>query len=183
MARDGERKSVRRMFQSSTDLLNRCVDIRVFLFELIYFSFFLTNNSSSLNIWQLMYNAGVDTDLSNLYKIGDITELIPEAADASVTGATVEDGKSGDTDFPFGDLKVLATVGEVGTCGVSEGEMVVGVPDGLGAYLFDNKTVRVIVQSEVRTYTVVIICDSFNFKNTNPYRPQYFHIVLWSAQI
>ena len=44
-----------------------------------------------------MFNAGVDTDLGNLQKIGSITALIAEAADASATGATVEDGKSGDT--------------------------------------------------------------------------------------
>lgn len=40
------------------------------------------------------------------------------------------------------------TVGEVSTCEGSEGEMIVGVPDGLGAMLLDNKTVRAIVQSE-----------------------------------
>lgn len=45
-----------------------------------------------------MYNSGVDTDLGNLHKIGSITAHIAEAADASATGATVEDGKSGDTD-------------------------------------------------------------------------------------
>ena len=31
------------------------------------------------------------------YTVGSIQELIVEAADASITGATVEDGKSGDT--------------------------------------------------------------------------------------
>lgn len=80
--------------------------------------------------------------------VGSITELIPEAADASAHGAPVKDGKSGDTDFPFGNLKPLATVGEVNTCGDTEGEMVVGVPDGMGAYLINEKTVRVVVQSE-----------------------------------
>jgi hypothetical protein len=80
--------------------------------------------------------------------VGSITELIPEAADASVDDAPVKDGKSGDTDFPHGNLKPLATVGEVNTCGETEGEMVVGVPDGMGAYLIDDKTVRVVVQSE-----------------------------------
>lgn len=55
-----------------------------------------------------MFNAGVDTDLDNLHKIGDITDHIAEASDASVSGATVEDGKSGDTAFPHGDMKVLA---------------------------------------------------------------------------
>mmetsp|Transcript_28131 Transcript_28131/g.34748 ORF Transcript_28131/g.34748 Transcript_28131/m.34748 type:complete len:101 (-) Transcript_28131:785-1087(-) len=51
-------------------------------------------------IEQLLFNAGVDTDIENIQKIGCITALIPEAADASVSGATVEDGMSGDTDFP-----------------------------------------------------------------------------------
>lgn len=57
---------------------------------------------------QLMYNAGVDTDLDNLHTIGAHTALIPEASDASVSGANVADGESGDTDFPHGNLKPLA---------------------------------------------------------------------------
>ena len=44
----------------------------------------------------MLYNAGAEADLDNLHKIGSITALIPEAADASVTGATVKDGMSGD---------------------------------------------------------------------------------------
>jgi hypothetical protein len=80
--------------------------------------------------------------------VGSITELIPEAADASVTDAPVVDGKSGDTDFPHGKLKPLVTVGQYNSCGDTQGEMVVGVPDGMGAYLLDDETVRVIVQSE-----------------------------------
>lgn len=96
-----------------------------------------------------MFNAGVDTDLGNLQKIGSITALIAEAADASASGANVADGESGDTDFPHGNLKVLATVGEASACPESKGEMIVGVPDGLGAYLYDNDTVRAVCQSEV----------------------------------
>ena len=96
-----------------------------------------------------MFNAGVDTDLGNLQKIGSITAHIAEAADASATGANVADGESGDTDFPHGNLKVLATVGEASACPESKGEMIVGVPDGLGAYLYDNDTVRAVCQSEV----------------------------------
>jgi len=57
---------------------------------------------------QLMYNAGVDTDLDNLHTIGAHTALIPEASDASVSGANVADGESGDTDFHHGNLKPLA---------------------------------------------------------------------------
>jgi hypothetical protein len=80
--------------------------------------------------------------------IGSIVDLLPEASDASITGAPVIDGKSGDTEFPFGPLKPIATVGERSVCPESNGQKVVGVPDGLGAYLSDDETVRVIVQSE-----------------------------------
>lgn len=80
--------------------------------------------------------------------IGSITDLIAEANDASVTGATVLDGKSGDTNFPYGNLKPIATVGERSVCEESQGEVLTGVPDGMGAYLYDDDTVRVIYQSE-----------------------------------
>jgi hypothetical protein len=95
---------------------------------------------------QLLYNAGMA--IPDMYPVGSITALIPEAADAAISGATVEDGKSGDTDFPFGNFKPLVTVGEMSVCPGTHGEMIVGVPDGIGAYLKDNKTVRVICQSE-----------------------------------
>lgn len=81
--------------------------------------------------------------------VGSTTDLIPEASDASrINGTTVEDGKSGDTAFPFGNLKAIATVGERSVCDESKGDKITGVPDGLGAYLADDQTVRVIVQSE-----------------------------------
>lgn len=80
--------------------------------------------------------------------IGAHTALIPEAGDASETGAAVTDGESGNTEFPYGKMKPIATVGEMSVCPDSGGERIVGVPDGLGAYLIDDTTVRVIVQSE-----------------------------------
>jgi hypothetical protein len=80
--------------------------------------------------------------------IGSITALIPEASDAAAAGITPVDGQSGDTDFAFGNLKALATVGERSVCDASLGQKIVGVPDGLGAYLIDDETVRVVVQSE-----------------------------------
>lgn len=80
--------------------------------------------------------------------VGSITALIPEASDASVSGAPVEDGQSGDTAFPHGNLKPIATVGERSVCPITLGEKVVGVPDGLGGYLYDDQTVRAVVQSE-----------------------------------
>jgi len=80
--------------------------------------------------------------------IGSNTQMIPEASDASRVGITPMDGMSGDTNFPHGKIKPIATVGEFSMCIASEGEAIVGVPDGMGAYLKDDATVRVIVQSE-----------------------------------
>ena len=80
--------------------------------------------------------------------IGSITDLIVEAGDAAVSGAPVEDGKSGDINFPYGEIKSIITVGERSVCPESYGETMVGWPDGMGAYLLDDHTVRVVYQSE-----------------------------------
>lgn len=84
------------------------------------------------------------------YTIGYTTALIPEANDASVKGAPVIDGESGDVDFPHGNLKVLATVGERSVCHAdgSAGLKLTGPPDGNGSMLKDDDTVRIFVQSE-----------------------------------
>lgn len=82
------------------------------------------------------------------YSVGSITDLVVEASDASITGATIEDGKSGDIAFPFGDIKAIVTAGERSVCDESRGEVIVGKPDGMGAYLLDDETVRVLFQSE-----------------------------------
>ena len=55
---------------------------------------------------------------------------------------------SGDTNFPHGNIKALASVGERSVCPESNGWKITGTPDGLGAYLPDDDTVRVVVQSE-----------------------------------
>lgn len=81
-------------------------------------------------------------------RVGSTTALLAEAADASATGIAPVDGESGDTDFPHGNLKVLATMGERSVCDDSSGQKLVGVPDGMGAYLADDDTVRVVFQSE-----------------------------------
>jgi len=81
-------------------------------------------------------------------RLGSLTQLIPEANDAGRVGAVVLDGLSGDDKFPFGDIKPLFTVGEVNMCEENHGEVYVGVPDGMGAYLFDDDTLRIVVQSE-----------------------------------
>jgi len=80
--------------------------------------------------------------------IGSSTALLPEANDAAATGATIEDGMSGDTDFPHGKLKTLASAGERSVCPESPNMKITGTPDGVGAYLVDDDTVRVVVQSE-----------------------------------
>lgn len=82
------------------------------------------------------------------YTIGSTTEILAEAADASVTGAPVTDGLSGDTDFPHGNLKPIATIGERSVCLESLGEVLTGPPDGIGSYLFDDDTIRIVYQSE-----------------------------------
>lgn len=79
-------------------------------------------------------------NLPYMQPIGTHTAHICEATDAAYsTEAVIQDGVSGDTDYPFGDIKVLATVGEYDA---KTGYMLVGVPDGMGAYLLDDKTVR-----------------------------------------
>jgi hypothetical protein len=82
------------------------------------------------------------------YTVGSITDLIVEAGDAIVSGATVADGKSGDVAFPYGEIKAIVTAGERSVCDESRGEVIVGKPDGMGAYLIDDNTIRVVFQSE-----------------------------------
>lgn len=82
------------------------------------------------------------------YTVGSIDQLVVEAGDAAVSGAPVEDGKSGDVAFPFGEIKPIVTAGERSVCEESRGEVIVGKPDGMGAYLIDDETVRVVFQSE-----------------------------------
>jgi hypothetical protein len=109
-------------------------------------------NEATINIFASIVDGEDIIDAYEQYQageeIGSNTALLCEAADASATGAPVVDGESGDTDFPHGNLKVLATMGERSVCEESEGAKLVGVPDGMGAYLVDDYTVRVVFQSE-----------------------------------
>lgn len=92
---------------------------------------------------------GLQQYQDDVLSIGSITALIPEANDAgAVDDVTIIDGDSGDTRFPHGNLKPVATAGERSVCSASYGEKIVGVPDGLGAYLADDNIVRLVVQSE-----------------------------------
>jgi hypothetical protein len=82
------------------------------------------------------------------YTVGSITDLIVEAGDAIISGAPVADGKSGDIAFPYGEIKTIVTAGERSVCDESRGEVIVGKPDGMGAYLINDETIRVVFQSE-----------------------------------
>lgn len=82
------------------------------------------------------------------WEIGSIQESLAESSDAATTGILIEDGKSGNLNFPHGNMKPIVTMGERSVCEGSSGKKVVGVPDGIGAYLPDDSTVRVVFQSE-----------------------------------
>ena len=76
--------------------------------------------------------------------IGETTALIPQAG-SSYAPEDLQEGASGDTDFPFGDFKALATVGEIDP---DNGLALTGYPDGQAAWLLDEDTVRLAYQSE-----------------------------------
>ncbi|MDJ0729287.1 MAG: alkaline phosphatase [Crocosphaera sp.] len=76
--------------------------------------------------------------------IGETTALIPQAG-SSTKPEHLQDGGSGDIDFPFGTFKALATVGEIDP---ENGHVLTGYPDGHAAWLVDQDTVRVVYQSE-----------------------------------
>lgn len=105
---------------------------------------------------------GLELFASEGISIGSTTDLVVEASDAAVSGATIEDGKSGDVDFPFGSIKAIATCGERNVCDDNYGFKIAGPPDGVGAYLPDDHTLRVVVQSE--SYGPLRGKESFHFK-------------------
>jgi hypothetical protein len=74
--------------------------------------------------------------------IGETSALIPEAGLAT---KSLKDGESGNTNFPFASFKALATVGEVDQ---KTGLALTGYPDGNAAFLANDKTIRLIYQSE-----------------------------------
>ena len=76
--------------------------------------------------------------------IGETTALIPQAG-SSYEPEDLQDGGSGNIDFPYGDFKAIATVGEIDP---SNGLALTGYPDGNAAWLLDEDTVRVAYQSE-----------------------------------
>ncbi|TPX27358.1 calcium-binding protein [Cylindrospermopsis raciborskii GIHE 2018] len=83
------------------------------------------------------------TDITKIL-IGETTALIPQAG-ASTAPEHLLDGGSGDTDFPYGKFKAIATVGEIDP---KTGHVLTGWPDGQAAWLLDEDTIRVAYQSE-----------------------------------
>ena len=76
--------------------------------------------------------------------IGETTALIPQSG-SSYQPEDLQPGQSGATDFPYGDFKAIATVGEIDP---ANGHVLTGYPDGQAAWLTDEDTVRVAYQSE-----------------------------------
>jgi len=81
----------------------------------------------------------------HLKPVGYRSAPIPEATDAGSDPSLLVDGQPGNVEWPHGNLKVLATVGEINE---NTGAILTGVPDGNGAYLKDATTVRFVYQSE-----------------------------------
>jgi hypothetical protein len=110
--------------------------------------------------------------MTNFKPIGSHTEHICEATDILYADPPVEiaDGKSGDVGYPYGDIKVLCTVGEYLP---STGYMLVGVPDGMGAMLKDDSTVRIVFQSEsygpmyYESYPFIVNPDGASFTGSH----------------
>ena len=69
--------------------------------------------------------------------IGEVTALIAEASTADEP-SELQDGKSGDTNFPFtGNMKAIATVGERDKM---TSKALTAYPDGQAAWLKDDDT-------------------------------------------
>lgn len=66
----------------------------------------------------------IDAIMNGELQLGSITQHIAESSDASRSGAVVKDGKSGDVNFPHGDIKPLMTVGEINMCEENNGDVV-----------------------------------------------------------
>lgn len=80
-----------------------------------------------------------------LKPIGWHQEMLCEASDAGDRTELVADGMSGDVDFPHSSFQPILTIGEYDA---KSGYIPVGVPDGMGAYLVDMDTARLVFQAE-----------------------------------
>lgn len=101
--------------------------------------------------------------MEHIKPVGFRSAPICEASDALGDTSLLQDGQAGNTNFPHGSLKVLATVGEVNE---RTGAMLTGVPDGNGAYLLDATTVRYVYQSE--SYGPITRQETFPFFVNEP---------------
>ncbi|EOD19865.1 hypothetical protein EMIHUDRAFT_458652 [Emiliania huxleyi CCMP1516] len=110
--------------------------------------------------------------MTNFKPIGSHTQHICEATDILYADPAMDpvDGQSGDVNYPYGDIKVLLTVGEYLP---SNGYMLVGVPDGMGAMLKDDSTVRIVFQSEsygpmyYESYPFIVNPDGASFTGSH----------------
>ena len=114
-------------------------------------------------------------NFENMHPVGWHTAHIAEATDCAYAdpplNCTTLDGESGDTGYPFGTIKVLATVGEYNK---KTGHMLVGVPDGMGSYLVDEETVRIVWQSESygpiyggQSWPFIVNCNGATFTGSH----------------
>ena len=93
-------------------------------------------------ILSTIFSFVASTALAENVTIGQTTALIPEAG---LSLSPINDGQSGNVNFPHGDFKAIATIGEVDP---QTNESLTGYPDGQAAWLTDNNTIRVVYQSE-----------------------------------
>lgn len=115
--------------------------------------------------------------MAHVKPVGFHDQPICEASDAGTNAEFLVDGRAGNTNFPHGNIKVLATAGEVDPL---TGSMLTGVPDGLGAYLKDADTVRLIYQSEAYGQLVSSNPESYPWtvnSNTASFTGSHIHFI------
>jgi len=108
---------------------------------------FITTRSDGSGVLMASNEVTGTLDFFSIFEnptIGSTTALIPEASAANEASELL-DGFSGDTAFPYGRFKALATVGEIDA---TTGRALTGYPDGNAAWLKDNDTITVAYQSE-----------------------------------
>jgi len=85
------------------------------------------------------------SESANSMPIGYHAARLAESGDSMGEAKYQRDGKDGKTDWGFGPLAPIMTVGESDK---DTGYAITGVPDGLGVMRTDSSTMRVIYQSE-----------------------------------
>ena len=77
--------------------------------------------------------------------LGSHKPRLAEASDAMDDTDLIVDGRDGNTNFQFGNLKTMLTIGEYDK---KTGYVPVGVADGQGVMKVDKRTLRLVVQAE-----------------------------------